>query len=160
MEELPLKRELFCRFYTQNEDLFGNATHSYAEAYEYKLDTLNTEAVYSEPDENGKTEKIEDSEHQKAIHVCAVEASRLLRNPDVQARITALLNEILKDEVVDSQLAKLIMQDKEPAAKIAAIREYNKIRQRIVDKTDITSGGLPITGFNYVEPKPDNQTDA
>jgi hypothetical protein len=67
MEELPLKRELFCRFYTQNEDLFGNATHSYAEAYEYKLDTLNTEAVYSEPDEDGKTEKIEDSEHQKAI---------------------------------------------------------------------------------------------
>jgi len=160
MEELPLKRELFCRFYTQNEDLFGNATHSYAEAYDYKLDTLDTEAVWSEPEGDSPRERLDDSPYEKAVHVCAVEAFRLLRIPEVQARITALLNEILKDEVVDSQLAKLIMQDKEPAAKIAAIREYNKIRQRIVDKTDITSGGLPITGFNYVEPKPDNQTDA
>jgi hypothetical protein len=38
--------ELFCRYYTQNEKLFGNATHSYAEAYDYKLDTLSTHAVY------------------------------------------------------------------------------------------------------------------
>jgi hypothetical protein len=36
----------FCRYYTQNEKLFGNATHSYAEAYDYKLDTLSTHAVY------------------------------------------------------------------------------------------------------------------
>jgi hypothetical protein len=160
MEELPPKRELFCRFYTQNEDLFGNTTHSYAEAYDYKLDTLSNEPVYDLPEGNEDRKIIQASEYDRAIHVCAVEASRLLRSPEIQSRITALLNEILRDEVVDSQLAKLIMQDAEPAAKIAAIREYNKIRQRIVDKTDITSGGLPITGFNYVEPKPDNQTDA
>jgi hypothetical protein len=47
MEELPL----FCRFYTQNEKLFGNATHSYEEAYNYHLDPLSTKAVYSEPDD-------------------------------------------------------------------------------------------------------------
>jgi hypothetical protein len=156
MEDLPLKRELFCRFFTQNEKLFGNATHSYAEAYGYKLDTLSTKGVYSEPDEDGKTEKFEDSEYDKAIHVCAVEASRLLRNPEVQLRITALLNEILKDNFVDSQLAKLIMQDAEPSAKIAAIREYNKVRQRITEKHDITSGGLPITGMRVIKDNGDH----
>ena len=29
------KRELFCRYYTQNDKTFGNATHSYGEAYDY-----------------------------------------------------------------------------------------------------------------------------
>jgi hypothetical protein len=160
MADGPLnpQRELFCRYYTQNEDLFGNATHSYAEAYDYKLDTLSHEAIYDLPEGNKDRKKIQDSEYERAIHVCAVEGSRLLRSPEVQSRITALLNEILRDEVVDSQLAKLIMQDSEPAAKIAAIREYNKIRQRIVDKTDITSGGKPITGFNFIK-NGDNNTD-
>ena len=27
------RQELFCRYYTQNDELFGNATLSYAEAY-------------------------------------------------------------------------------------------------------------------------------
>lgn len=70
---------MFCRFFTQNENLFGNATHAYAEAYDYKLDALSTEAVWSELDENDIKEKLEDSEYDKAIHVCAVEASRLRR---------------------------------------------------------------------------------
>jgi hypothetical protein len=103
MDELLPKRELFCRFYTQNEDLFGNATHSYAEAYDYKLDTLSAEAAWSAPQDDSPREKLDDSPYDKAVHVCAVEASRLLRIPDVQARITALLNEMLKDGVVDSQ---------------------------------------------------------
>src|SRR5258705_8284465 len=74
MEELPPKRELFCRFYTQNEDLFGNATHSYAEAYDYKLDTLDTEAVWSESEGDSPRERLDDSPYEKAIHGVAVEA--------------------------------------------------------------------------------------
>jgi hypothetical protein len=154
--DLPPQRELFCRYYTQNEKLFGNGTHSYAEAYDYQLDTLSDKGIWSVPEGDEPSEKLEDSPYDKAIHVCAVEASRLLRNPDVQARITALLNEILRDDVVDSQLAKLIMQDSEPAAKIAAIREYNKVRQRITEKHDITSGGLPITGMRITKDNGDS----
>ena len=45
------KEELFCRYYTQNEALFGNATLSYAEAYGYGLDELSKTGVYVE---NGK----------------------------------------------------------------------------------------------------------
>jgi hypothetical protein len=133
------KNELFCRYYTQNSELFGNATHAYAEAFDYKLDTLSQKPVYSDPDEDGNTEKIEDSEYDRACHVCAVEASRLLRKPEIQARITVFLNELLKDEIVDSQLAKLITQDADNTAKIAAVREYNKLRGRIIDKTQQVS---------------------
>jgi hypothetical protein len=37
---LKPQQELFCRYYTQDFSLCGNATLSYAEAYEYKLDEL------------------------------------------------------------------------------------------------------------------------
>jgi hypothetical protein len=33
--ELNAKRELFCHYYTQNNETFGNATHAYAEAFGY-----------------------------------------------------------------------------------------------------------------------------
>lgn len=142
-EELNIKRELFCRYYTQNEELFGNATLSYAEAYGYKLDELSREAVYEQVfnEETGEYQDgdlIEPSDHDKAYHVCSVEANRLLRNPDIQKRMTALLNELLADEVVDSQLAKVIMQDGDLPPKIRAIAEYNKLRGRIIDHSKVT----------------------
>jgi hypothetical protein len=140
-EALKAKRELFCRYYTQNQELFGNATMAYAEAYGYELDALSKEGVYEEiENEDGTTDHgklLEESEYDKACNVCAVEASRLLRNPKIQDRITVLLNELLKDEVVDSQLAKLVTQDRDNPTKIAAIREYNKLRGRIIDRTKI-----------------------
>ncbi len=132
---LNRKQELFCRFYTQNGETFGNGTDSYAEAYDFKLDELSTKDVYGAPDEDGNREKIDDSPYDKAERVCASNASRLLRIAKIQARITTLLNEVLKDEIVDSQLAKLVMQDRDNTNKIAAIREYNKLRGRIIDKT-------------------------
>lgn len=139
-EQLKAKRELFCRCYTQNNELFGNATLSYAEAFDYKLDELSREAVYeTDIDEETGAETqgklIEQSPHDKAYHVCSVLSSKLLRNDDIQARIRVLLNELLKDEIVDSELAKIIMRDGDMPSKIAGIREYNKLRGRIIDRT-------------------------
>ena len=107
------RRELFCRYFTQNDELFNNATLSYAEAYEYKLDELSEEAVYSEPDEKGHREKIDDSEYTKAYNVCSVNGHRLLRSAKIQERIVALRNELLKDDIVDSELSKVIKQNKD-----------------------------------------------
>lgn len=141
-EKFNPKWELFCRYYTQNQALFGNATLCYAEAYSYKLDELSEVAVY-ETNEKDEEVKVEDSEYVKAYNVCSVEGARLLRTPRIQARLTKLLNELLKDEIVDAQLAKTIMQDRKLDSKIAAIREYNKLRQRITDKLDL-KGDLHI----------------
>ncbi len=53
------------------------------------------------------------------------------------------MNEWLKDDVVDSELFKVIKNHK-MESKIAGIREYNKMRGRIIEKTDITSGNKPL----------------
>ena len=68
----------------------------------------------------------------------------------MQARIRVLLNELLKDDVVDSQLAKIITQDGKLDAKVAAIREYNKLRGRIIDKTQQVNG-LPFAETDLSE---------
>lgn len=142
-EQLNAKRELFCRYYTQNSELFGNATLSYAAAFDYKLDELSREPVYDDPDDHVNRKVIDDSEYDKAYHVCSVQSSKLLRNADIQRRVRELLNELLKDDVVDSELAKLIQQDHDLPTKIRSIAEYNKLRGRITDKTKMTI----VSGF-------------
>lgn len=134
--DLKIKREAFCQYYTKNQQMFGNATHSYAAAFGYELDEMSREPEY---EGKGKKKKELPSEYDLACNVCAVEGNRLLRNPQVQERVTALLNELLRDDIVDSQLAKIITQDDDLQSKVRAINEYNKVRGRIIDKTrDVT----------------------
>ena len=109
------RQEKFVRLYTQNDELFGNATLSYALAYDYNLDTLEGEA---------KT---------KSYDTCRSLASRLLTNDNIQKRKIELLNELLKNEIVDAKLAELIK-----GGDMMAIREYNKLKGRITDKMDIS----------------------
>jgi len=144
---LKPQHELFCQLYVKNEELFGNATLCYAEAYNYKLDTLSHE---ESRDEFGQL--IEASEYDRAYNTCSVDGSKLLRNAKVQERITKFLNEMLKDDIVDAQLAKVILQNDKLEPKVSAIREYNKIRQRITEKVDVTSGGERVTGFQMIPP--------
>lgn len=145
----PLKpqHELFCQLYIKNEALFGNATLCYAEAYNYKLDTLSHKETRDDEDN-----LIEASEYDRAYNVCSVQGHALLRMPKLQDRINRLLNEMLKDDIVDAQLAKVILQDRKLDSKVAAIREYNKIRQRITEKVDLTSGGEKVQGFQLIAP--------
>jgi len=118
-ETLAIKQELFCQCYAKNRELFGNATLSYAEAFEYKLELLDGD------------------DYRKQYSVCATMSSRLLKKDEIQARIVVLLNELLKDDIVDSELAKIIQQDADLPSKIRAINEFNKIRGRILDRTRI-----------------------
>jgi hypothetical protein len=145
----PLKpqHEVLCQLYVKNDELFGNGTLCYAEAYNYMLETLSYEETR---DDEGHL--IEASAFDRAYNVCSVDGSKLLRNPKVQERITALSNEMLKDDIVDAQLAKVILQNDKLEPKVSAIREYNKIRQRITEKVDVTSGGERVTGFQLVAP--------
>lgn len=139
-EDTTLKQEKFCRLYTQNSELFGNGTLAYAEAYGYDLETLDRT---NEKDEKGK-EIPGSSEFSRVYNMCSSSASRMLRNEKINELITKSLNELMKDEVVDAQLAKVIMQDNKLEAKMSGIKEYNNLKQRIIKKTDITSNGLPI----------------
>src|SRR5215204_6474040 len=133
--KLNPKQEAFCRYYAQGEGTFGNATESYAAAYGYDLDPADED---DEHEDDGENEEGDDIEYDGARNVCAVEGARLLRNPNCQERINVLLNELLKDEIVDAQLAKVIKQDGDLTPKVAAIKEYNKLRGRIIDHSKVT----------------------
>lgn len=143
-----LKHEMFCQYYVNNSILFGNATHSYNEAYKYNLDDLPDDDEVYDNDKKSKTygKKLEKSTYDKAYNVCSVEGARLLRSPKINARITVLLNELLTDDIVDGQLAKVIMQDKDIAPKVQAIKAYNDIRGRVIKRTDLTTDGDKIQG--------------
>ncbi len=154
-EILTPQQELFCRYYTQNEALFSNATLSYAEAYDFKLDELSTERPVTKKDKKGKPIEWGESEYTRNYNLCSSLASRLRRNVKIQARITTLLSELMTDEFLDSQLMKVASQDGKLDAKVAAIREANAVKNRIVKRTDLTSGGEPVKviGIEYLTPQ-------
>lgn len=116
--ELNPKQERFCYLYVHDKECFGNATRSYAAAYNIDI----TE------DDN----------------VVRATASTLLTKQNIKDRVRELLDALINDTVVDMELASVIRQNKELSSKVAAIREYNKLKARIVDRTDITSGGKTI----------------
>lgn len=141
MDTLSPQQELFCRFYAQNNELFSNGTLSYAEAYDFRLDELSHESPIIKTDDKGKAVEWGESEYTKAYNTCSALASRLLRSEKIQNRVISLMNEWMKDEVVDSELFKVIMQNSKLESKVAAIREYNKIKGRVTEKIDHTSKG-------------------
>lgn len=120
-DRLNAKQETFCKLYATDREFFGNGVQTYIEVYEPDTTKPNW---YK--------------------NACA-SASEILRNPKVYTRINELLEDGgLNDMNVDKQLQMLINQHADFGSKIAAIREYNKLKQRITDKIDHTSGGKPL----------------
>lgn len=140
------RRELFCRYFAQNNQYFNNGTQAYAAAYGYELEQLSREAEYKveireeeDGDEHLRERTVSDSPYDKACHVCAVEAGRLLRIPEIQARIQVLRNEWMTDAAVDAELASVIQQNVELGPKMQGIKEVNKLRKRIDDRPIINN---------------------
>lgn len=123
--KLNLKQEMFCKLYATNRELFGNATQSYCVAYGI------------------------DSGNKEACRIAASSAFNLLINTDIQKRINELLQAIT-DEMIDQELAYVALQRFELPSKVAAIREFNKLKGRITEKIDHTTKGkelpTPILG--------------
>lgn len=115
------QQERFCQLYATDVEFFGNGVETYIEVYD-----------------------IDKSKGNWYKSACS-SASRLLSNVKVCERINGLLEAGgLNDMFVDKQLGFLITQHSDFSNKLGAIREYNKLKQRIIDKTDITSGGEKI----------------
>src|SRR3990167_2021650 len=103
-DELTDKQILFCWLYATGRDCFGNATRAYMEAYALRYPSQYNYARGAGP--------------------------RMLANDRVKKHINTLLDECFKPEHMDRQLAKTAMQDKDLASKVAAIREYNRLKER------------------------------
>lgn len=108
--ELTLQQERFCNLFVSQE-FFGNGTRSYIEAYDVDL---TKEGAYD------------------VAKSCAYDN---LTKPHLVVRINELLEEAgLNDSFVDKQLLFLITQHADFGSKISAIKEYNKLKQRIIDR--------------------------
>lgn len=129
---LTPQQELFCQLYAGDREFFGNGVQSYIEAY--NVDT-NKPGWY------------------RTARACA---SELLTKPNILERIDEIFEAHgLNDQFVDKQLEKLIVQDADYSAKMKAIAEYNKLKARITEKRDITSGGekidMPVALVEFVD---------
>jgi len=127
--ELNPKQLRFCQLYV-TEEFFGNGVAAYVEAY--GIDIKKSGAYHS-------------------ARTCA---HRLLTNVDILKQINSLLDtEGLNDQFVDKQLLLTITQNSDLGAKMAAIREYNKLRARITDKVHIqvTKLGKDLAEEKYEE---------
>lgn len=120
-DKLNPNQELFCKLYASDKEFFGNGVISYAEAYGLDLK------------EKGN------------YNTARANASRLLTNASILKRINELLEvDSLNDAFVDKQLAFVIAQNVDLSSKTAAIREYNKLKTRIVERIDHTTKGKEL----------------
>jgi hypothetical protein len=111
-KELNEKQLLFCKNYV-SKDFFGSGVESYAAAY--GLDLTN----------------------QKDYNNAKVAASKLLTNSNILSRINEELDAAgLNDNFVDKQLLFAITQNADLSSKVRAIQEYNKLKQRIIEKLE------------------------
>lgn len=135
-EKLNERQKRFCELYASTEEFFGNGVQSYIEAYN--------------PDRSKPG----------WYNSARSSASENLTKPDILEYINELLDAGgLNNEFVDKQLLFLINQQADFSAKIQAIREYNKLKQRITEKQEIRHTVEKISGFNYIVPDDtDNKT--
>ena len=111
--KLNPRQERFCQLYASDREFFGNGVQSYIEAYS--------------PDQSKPN----------WYNVARSRASELLTNPNILNRIDELFEAGgLNDQFVDKQMEKLITQDADFKAKMSAIKEYNKLKQRITEKKE------------------------
>lgn len=131
-----LKHELFCKLYATEREFFGNGTQAYIEAFDI------------------------DTSKKGAYAAARASASGLLTKANILARINELLElGPLNNEFVDRQIGFLIEQNADYSAKMAAIKEYNALKKRIVKKIEATvDGELSATLVRFID-EPDNKAD-
>lgn len=118
----------FCHLYAYSEKR-GNGVLCYAEAYDIDL---------NEPG---------------AYNSARAAASRLLTNGSILSYIRYLYESSdLSDDVVDNELAFVIKQNADFGSKVAAIKEYNQLKQRIIKKIEhsgaVDTGDISDDKFN------------
>jgi phage terminase small subunit len=129
MKELNERQKLFCKYYV-SEEFFGNGVRAYCMAY--NLDYTDI----------------------KEYNSSKVRASELLTNSNILSYINEQLDEAgLNDNFVDKQLLFALTQNADMSSKVKAIGEYNKLRQRITDKSKVeTSGEIIVKYADGVNP--------
>lgn len=127
-QKLTERQELFCQYFAQDKECFGIGVRAYLAAY---------------PDSSYDAAK--------------ASAYHLLTNPYILDRIDQLMDTFINEQIVDKELAKVILQSGNYNAKVRAINEFNKVKGRIIDKHDLRTMGqplnvIPIYGGQSIKP--------
>jgi hypothetical protein len=128
------QQELFCQYYTKNSETFSNGVFSYAAAYGINLEDLSEESPGNDPE----TKKPIQSPFKVQYHICGACSAKLLKKAKIQDRINQLMNEMLTEEMADAELAWVLRQRKDIPSKVAGLREFNKLKGRIVERKELT----------------------
>lgn len=141
LDTLSVRQRAFLQNYLFNDEMRGNWTLAYAEAYGYDLNSIpDDDGVF---DDEGK--QTAPSSRTKAYNCCSAAASQLLRNFKIQEAKTAMLNEWMTEAIVDSKMFWHILYGKWEHS-IQAIKEFNRLKGRITEKVDM-SGNVEIQNF-------------
>lgn len=128
LSTLNPQQEAFIRNYCLNDTMRNDAMRSYAEAYGFDLDAMDRTRVIDE-----ETKKVlVPSEYDRAAATCSTNGWRLLRHADVQARKNVIYGELLRDDIVDSRMAQIIVSGKDTDSG-QMIKEYNRVTKRTDD---------------------------
>lgn len=131
---LTEKQEMFCQYYAQLSDLYGNGTWSYALGFGHDLENANRHNF--DKDEKG-LDIPRTSDYDKMANMCAVEANRLLRNPKIIERVRDIKSTWFEDDkIIDTRIMDIIQRGKDTDA-IAAIKHRNELKQRVTKKLDV-----------------------
>ena len=123
-DKLNIRQEAFCQLYAGSGEYFGNATISYAIAFNISI---------PHPGNTKESLKVFD----KANNICAASSSRLLRLVKILNRCDEVLREKLTDNEADTELSYVIKQRGDLKSKIRAIGEFNKLKGRIIEKREV-----------------------
>ena len=117
---LTAKEELFCQLFSKlGTEYFGNGTRSYVKAFSTSKKVIG-------------------------YRLAATYAYDLLKKPYIYKRVNDLLKIYVDDNAVDAQTGAVIYQWADMSAKVAAIREYNRVK-----------GRLAATKFKFVDENDD-----
>lgn len=137
------KWELFAHLYSghHNSQLFGNGTQCYSLAYGYTDKIAAAQEMIEEltsKGEAGYTVKVKAQEAsiRRMRNLCSVEAARLLVNPRIRNRCDWLLENMISSDFADRELQFVIAQRQDLQAKVQAIKEHNRVKQRVSDKVE------------------------
>jgi len=129
-KELNPNQRMFCEFYAKPGEYFGNGVVSYILAYKLDIPLVGYKAL-------------NDDQQRRYNSACTL-ANHLLRNVKIKEKCNELLDSLIKDEVVDRELVRVIVQNEELAPKVSAIKEYNLLKKRVSDKPALPSPELHL----------------
>lgn len=131
-----MKEETFCQLFAGfgEKSCLNNGTLSYIQAWEIQTSTSRMLRKWK-----GKKYPAY-WDYEPGYKSARVSAHRVLTRANIRARIYQLFKLLFSADVVDSELLSVILQDGDPQAKVAAIREFNALKGRITKKLKLSGG--------------------